>query len=61
MTSDGMAVGLCDRRDNDVSDSKNLARGCCKVLACASVSTPFYYYYFIEVRRIIDSLHETSS
>lgn len=40
MTRDGMAVGLRDRRDDDVSDSKDLARGCWKVLAYSlSVST----------------------
>lgn len=41
MTRDGVAVGLRDRRDDDVSDSKNLARSCGKVLAYSLlVSTP---------------------
>lgn len=52
MTGDGMAVGLCDRRDDDVSDPKNLARSCRKVLAYTFVSTPlFFFSFFFKKRR----------
>lgn len=64
MTGDGMAVGLCDRRDDDVSDPKNLARSCRKVLAYTFVSTPLFFFFFEKkkgLQRINDSLHEASS
>lgn len=52
MTGDGMAVGLCDRRDDDVSDPKNLARSCRKVLAYTFVSTPLFFFFFLKKRRV---------
>lgn len=65
MTRDGMAVGLRDRRDDDVSDSKNLARSCGKVLAYSLlVSTPIPKKKKKKeelLQRINDSLHEASS
>lgn len=65
MTRDGMAVGLRDGRDDDVSDSKNLARSCWKVLAYnLLVSTPNFQKKKKEeelLQRINDSLHEASS
>lgn len=65
MTRDGMAVGLRDRRDDDVSDSKDLARGCWKVLAYSlSVSTSISKKKKKKeelLQRINDSLHEASS